>query len=290
MTYAIRDWDVHFENHESRKLRSQRWVAMKNKHDGASYRRVAGLPNAVEVFCAWCLLVQIASRMPVRGVLADKDGPLDSADMSAKTGYPPAIFEAAFEALTHPKIAWLEVVKSGESPEISQKTGDSPEKDPNFGKKPAGREGKGIEGKNTVVAPGGAPAIKAPRIALPITDDWIAQITPDYRHLDVPQQYLKAKNWVLANPGRTLTRRFFVNWLNRIEPPPQVNGIVAAPRAETVYQLNQQLTIVKEKIAEVESFQTGAWGELPAGKKRERAVLIERRRELQAKIAGLEEF
>lgn len=82
---------------------------MRNKHDGAGYRRVAVLENNVDVFCGWCLIVQVASRMPVRGVLRDDDGSLDAADLAAKTGYPERVFTAAFEALTHPKIQWLEV-------------------------------------------------------------------------------------------------------------------------------------------------------------------------------------
>jgi len=105
--YAIKDWSKHFENSESRKYKSLSWVPMKNKHDGKGYRRVCQHPQSVQVFCAWCLLVQVASKMPVRGVLRDDDGPLTASDLSAKTGLPEAIFTEAFTVLTDGKIGWL---------------------------------------------------------------------------------------------------------------------------------------------------------------------------------------
>ena len=110
--YRVRHWDKHFENHESRKVKSLAWLPLKNKHDGAGYRRVASLPESVDVFCAWVLILQVASKMPVRGLLADGDGPLSAADLGYKIGYPERIFTAAFTAaftvLSKPEIRWLE--------------------------------------------------------------------------------------------------------------------------------------------------------------------------------------
>lgn len=142
-TYRIRDWGKHFENHESRKVKSLAWVPVKNKHDGAGYRRVAALPNSVQVFCGWCLIVQVASRMPTRGVLRDDDGALDPCDLASKTGFPESVFKAAFEALVHPKIRWLELVVPGESPGNDSDSGrcrDAPGD--------AGTEQKGTEQKS----------------------------------------------------------------------------------------------------------------------------------------------
>jgi hypothetical protein len=134
-TYRIRDWSSHFENHESRKIKCLQWVPVKNKHDGSSYRRVAALPDAVEVFCAWSLLVQVASRMPVRGVLRDEDGPLTASELAMKTGFPEQIFTKAFSTLTDKKIRWIEVVDG----EISRPIPEHPGASGNFGV-----EGKGI--------------------------------------------------------------------------------------------------------------------------------------------------
>lgn len=137
--YRIRDWQKHFENHESRKVKSLAWVPVKNKHDGAGYRRVAALPNSVQVFCGWCLIIQVASRMPTRGVLRDDDGALDPADLAAKTGYPETVFKAAFDALTDPRIRWLEL----DSP------GDSPGNEPNSGNFRDAPGENGVEQKGT---------------------------------------------------------------------------------------------------------------------------------------------
>jgi hypothetical protein len=138
--YKIRNWNKHFENNESRKIRNLSWVPVINKHDGRGYRRVAALPNSVQVFCAWNLIIQVASKMPTRGVLLDDDGALTAADLSAKTGFPESIFEAAFSALIKPEIKWLEEIETG-------LPGDSPGTSRNAGIEGNGREQKGTEQK-----------------------------------------------------------------------------------------------------------------------------------------------
>lgn len=105
--YAVKDWDDHFENGESRRYKSLTWVPVKNKHDGKSYRRVSKLPNGVQVFCAWSLIIQVASKMPTRGMLRDEDGPITTADLADMTGFPESIFEMALKALSEPSIGWL---------------------------------------------------------------------------------------------------------------------------------------------------------------------------------------
>lgn len=111
-TYRIKDWDKHFENHESRKVKRSYWVPIPNRHDGKSYRRIAAHPDGVSVFAAWILILEAASKMPERGVLADEDGPLDADDLSAMTGFPAGIFEAAFRLLTEIRVGWLEAVEA----------------------------------------------------------------------------------------------------------------------------------------------------------------------------------
>jgi hypothetical protein len=60
-----------------------------------------------EIFTAWVLILQIASKMPTRGVLADEDGPLTAEDFSYMTGFDEKIFSKALIALSNPKIGWL---------------------------------------------------------------------------------------------------------------------------------------------------------------------------------------
>lgn len=111
-TYRVRDWDKHFENHESRKVKRSFWVPIPNRHDGKSYRRIAAHADGVAVFAAWILILEAASKMPERGVLADEDGPLDADDLAAMTGFPSSIFEAAFRLLPEDRVGWLEVQES----------------------------------------------------------------------------------------------------------------------------------------------------------------------------------
>jgi hypothetical protein len=51
-----------------------------------------------------------------------------------------------------------------------------------------------------------------------ITLDSLKQ-NPMYDHINIDNEFLKAKQWISQKGGRKLTPRFFVNWLNRIEKP-----------------------------------------------------------------------
>lgn len=105
--YVVTDWHSMQASADQKKTKVWSWVKVPNRHDGSGYRRVAAHENGVELFAAWVLILQVASRCPVRGVLANASGPLDSLDLSAKTGFPARIFDAAFCELAQPKIAWL---------------------------------------------------------------------------------------------------------------------------------------------------------------------------------------
>lgn len=112
MTYRIKDWDRHFEIAQSRKCDKLFWVAVPNKHDGKGYRRVARHERAGDVFSAWILILQVASKCPTRGVLADADGEITAEDLADKTGFAKDIFDLAFTVLTDKKIGWLEVANT----------------------------------------------------------------------------------------------------------------------------------------------------------------------------------
>ena len=114
MTFRIRNWELHYEKAQSRPCKRPAWVAIPNKHDGKGFRRVAQHERAVEIFAAWILIVQVASKMPEHGLLVDEDGPLTAEDLADKTGFPASIFHAAFMVLVDPKIGWLERVSGRE--------------------------------------------------------------------------------------------------------------------------------------------------------------------------------
>lgn len=151
-TYRIKDWDKHFENHESRKVKRSYWVPVPNRHDGKSYRRIAAHADGVAVFAAWILILEAASKMPTRGVLADEDGPLDSEDLAAMTGFPSSIFDAAFNLLTQERFGWI-VAENGKakrkSPAASRSLPHSPAKTGNVAVEQKGTEQNRTEGNGT---------------------------------------------------------------------------------------------------------------------------------------------
>lgn len=116
--YRIRGWDELFENAQSRKCARLTWVPVPNKHDGKSFRRLMGLPNGPSLYGAWLLLLQVASKCPERGVLADEDGPLTAEDLSLKTGCPESLFAEVFTELVSNKIPWLMAERLDENGEV----------------------------------------------------------------------------------------------------------------------------------------------------------------------------
>jgi len=110
-TYRIKDWSANFEKAQSRKCKKTYWVALSNRHDGKSYRRIMAHPRQAEVFAAWVLMVQIASRCEPRGLLIDDNEGLDADDMAFSTGLNKESFELALEVLCQKKIGWLERIE-----------------------------------------------------------------------------------------------------------------------------------------------------------------------------------
>lgn len=109
MTIKIKDWSDHYEKSDSRKCKgAMKWIAVPTKMDGKSYRRLAKMKDCAELFTCWILLLQLAGKMPVRGVLKDEDGDLSTEDMELMTGYPQALFERSIPVLASRKIGWIE--------------------------------------------------------------------------------------------------------------------------------------------------------------------------------------
>jgi hypothetical protein len=109
VTYSVVNWGNHFENSESKKYVHLKWVPIPNKHDGSTYRRVVAHPKSVQIFCGWCLILEVASKMPTRGVLHDGNRALTALDLHFKTGFPKHVFDVAFEVLVDKDINWLAV-------------------------------------------------------------------------------------------------------------------------------------------------------------------------------------
>lgn len=75
-------------------------------------------------------------------------------------------------------------------------------------------------------------ALPKSKAAKKMTDDeWLKALPTDpaYKHIDLPHELAKMDSWLSINTHRQKTRRFIVNWLNKIPKPVEVttNGHVS---------------------------------------------------------------
>lgn len=144
MPIKIKNWDSLYETHETRKLKRLNWVPIPNRHDGAGFRRVAARKDSCEIFSAWILLLQIASKSPERGILPDSPG-----DAAFKTGYPERIFSKAYDVLSSKEIGWIEtcgnLIKIETSGDFPDTAGELPGRREGNGRERNGREGNGTD-------------------------------------------------------------------------------------------------------------------------------------------------
>ncbi len=95
-----------------------------------------------------------------------------------------------------------------------------------------------------------------PERSLPLSDDeWLISMrsNPAYKHLDLDQELGKMDAWLSTRPQKKRTRRFIVNWLNRVEKPMNGNAY-RAPVARTlaiVEDKHFQPTIGKEEAESI---------------------------------------
>jgi uncharacterized phage protein (TIGR02220 family) len=149
--YRVANWGSAFESYETKKLTHLKWVPMPNKHDGLGFRKIVAQKNRVELYAAWVLILQVASRgtKEQRGILARDGKPLTSEDLATMTGFPEEIFRKALEFFSSPKMGWLTVDNQQPTVLTADAAGKTAEpQQVAGGKQPEEnrREGKGIEG------------------------------------------------------------------------------------------------------------------------------------------------
>lgn len=92
--YKIRNWSTLFENNRSRTVEKLSWVSVPNRHDGENYSALIASKDGAEIFAAWVLIIQVASKCQPRGSLLRGDGtPHNPASLSVKTRAPEKWFE-----------------------------------------------------------------------------------------------------------------------------------------------------------------------------------------------------
>ena len=234
MAFRVKDWDKFFETHESRKLKRLSWVPVPNKHDGLGFRTLMGGQNGYEVYAAWVLVLQVASKCPIRGTLVDDSGRgLTAEDLAIKTGAPVKAYERALPILL--KIGWIEELT--ETPADDAGTPARHAGTP--ADSPVGREGKGREQKGTEItacSESENPDSKPPEPAILVfpcqgkRPEWhltrrqIDKWRSLYPGLDVLAESRKALAWIEANPMKRKTfvgmPGFLVRWFSRATDSP----------------------------------------------------------------------
>jgi len=100
------------------------WVPIPNRHDSTAYCRLMTRKDGPEIFTAWILLVQLASRCHERGVLASNDGrPYQACEIALKTRAPEKLFTNGLPELV--SMGWVEAAGAmADSPDTAA---DSPD-------------------------------------------------------------------------------------------------------------------------------------------------------------------
>lgn len=135
----IAKWSERYETHETRKLKHLQWVPVPNQHDGLSFRKIAAHKQSADIFAAWVLMLQVASKAKERGELMHKGKSMTAQDLSIMTGFPEHCFACAIPFLC--EIGWIECGSDkAQSPGMSGESPGVP------AESPGRREGKGMEG------------------------------------------------------------------------------------------------------------------------------------------------
>jgi hypothetical protein len=121
--YRIKDWNDHYENNRSRTVKDLQWVAIPNRHDGEGYSLVMAHERSSEIFTAFILMLQVASRCQPRGsLLRDNGRPHDATSLALKTRGRREWFEVAMGVLVSQEIGWIEAIELQDSAPASLTT------------------------------------------------------------------------------------------------------------------------------------------------------------------------
>lgn len=107
MGWRIKDWNDVFEDYRSREVKRLAWLKFDLGRESEAYRLLLQSREGVMAYGVFWAIVQIAAKMPVRGVLEDERGPFTPARLSLRIGTPAPLIEEAIAILTRPDVGWL---------------------------------------------------------------------------------------------------------------------------------------------------------------------------------------
>jgi len=118
----IKDWAELYENNRSRTVTDLRWVMVPNRHDGDGYCQLMAHSDAAEIFSAWNLILQVASRCQPRGTLLQKSGlPHTAESLAVRTRGNVNWFKKAIPFLLN--VQWLQAENADCQEGVSQLSG-----------------------------------------------------------------------------------------------------------------------------------------------------------------------
>jgi hypothetical protein len=114
LAYRVRHWGngmFELKATNGRRGSAMPWVAVPTKHDGKGFLRLMNRDHTGAAYGCWVLLLAVAAKCPVRGILADDDGPLTIDDIAIKTRTAAESMRTAIDALMSPEVGWIEQVE-----------------------------------------------------------------------------------------------------------------------------------------------------------------------------------
>ncbi len=207
--YRIRNWDDHFENNRTRTLKNLDWVPIPNKMDGDGYTQLWEEQSAAEIFAAWILIVEIASKCTPRGTLMRDGSAHDAHSLARLTRCSARCFEIAFPVLC--KIGWLELLTDIPAPACRNPALDCPEGKGREGKEEKGREHS--EHHISLLSFGKFKSLDYDSFVTtfhnagqPITAEFIAKLSPLIKTADWPTVYRQGEarwlGWQIAEMNK----------------------------------------------------------------------------------------
>ena len=275
-TYCVTDYEARFESAESRKIKRPSWVAVPNKHDGLGFRLVGAHERSCELYAAWILILQVASKQPVRGRLHNGHCPLTARHLSIMTGFPEPVFDLAFQVLTSAEIGWLTVEpvpESAPSPGTPARHPGTPGDDPALAPGAPGRApGKPVidemrgdemrrderEGGNVATS---APSRSRPKMGKPSIEDVKTEFEvkglTESEALDQAETFVafyESNGWVVGKRPMKSWRHAVVTWIKRRgQVENQRNGTAPVNGSRAVYALKAKQDAVKEEIKAIDN-------------------------------------
>lgn len=250
MSYQIIDWDKHYENNRSRQVERLQWVSVPNRHDGEGYSIIMADIRAAEIFAAWILMIQVASKCKTRGSLVRDDGtPMSLRAISLKTRGDLKWFEYAIPKLL--EVGWIQPLTSccdHGAPERqasdAQVTPSCEERREENGKKEENHNFDQDDSRLDFDLEESQKPKRSKKTA-PLTwnnqTGWVG-LTPEIvvalnainPGVDLEQEMAHANAWLIGQgkPHSPRAMSFLSNWLKKAKPAPEVVTI-EFQRAET---------------------------------------------------------